>query len=215
MANYNLAQGGDIHYNPNMALYPQNAFIEGRPEFGWSKTILKPAHHWEGGHYAPVRHMNFSDNCSECDLARVGKLLAEGDTFLTHIIPGMSLLTGFHYVIHTPMDGVEFTVQLAHAEGEEAGSPFVLGTIDASVAGDNWFAVTDGGVYIPSNTNDAIEFVITAWPEAEEPTQPQDPCGVFGECPAGVTLCLTTTAFYQHARAEKWCEQYCYDTCGC
>lgn len=214
MANYNLAQGGDIHYNENMALYPQNAFIEGRPEFGSSTTILKPAHHWEGGHYAPVRHMNFSSNCSECDLERVGKQLAQGDTFLTHIIPGMSLLTDFHYVIHKPMEGVTIQVRLA-ASAAAGGTPVVLGTIDGSIAGDNWFTVDDGGTYIPSDTNDAIEFVLTAWPDPETPTQPSDPCGVYGECPEAVTLCLTATAFYKHARAEKWCEQYCYDNCMC
>lgn len=211
MANYNLAQGGDAHYNANMALYPQNAFIEGRPEFGSSTTILKPAHHWEGGHYAPVRHMNFNSNCTECDLGRIGKELRQGDTFLTHIIPGMSLLTDFHYVIHTPMEGVTITVQLAG----ESETPVVLGTINAAVAGDNWFTVADGGVYIPSNTNDAIEFVLTAWPAPEAPTQPVDPCGIYGECPENVPLCLTATAFYKHARAEKWCEAQCYDSCAC
>lgn len=221
MANYNLAQGGDIHYNANMALYPQNAFVEGRPEFGSSTTLLKPAHHWEGGHYAPVRHMNFNNDCSECALAKIANQIVAGDTFLTHIIPGMSLLTDFHYVIHKPEPGVAFQVRLAHpltgSDTDDTGDDTytVLGTINAGVAGDGWFQVANGGVYIPSDTNDAIEFVVTTWVTPEAPTQEVDPCGVFGECPSGVNLCLTSTAFYRHARAEKWCEDTCYDSCGC
>lgn len=211
MANYNLAQGGDVHYNENYALYPQNAFVDGRPEFGWSETLLKPAHHWEGGHYAPVRHLNFRENC-ECNLSRISKEFVVGDTFLTHIIPSMSLLTDFHYVVHTPVEGVTFDVVLASTAAEE--TPVVIGTIDAGVEGDNWFVI-DGGHYVPSTTNEGIEFVITGWPEEEEPTQPEDPCGVFGDCPTSLSLCFTSTAFYKHARAEKYCEQYCYDSCGC
>ena len=213
MANYNFAQGGDNHYNENYGLYPQNAFIEGRPEFGSSTTILKPAHHWEGGHYAPVRHMNFNDHNQEEALREVAQNLVAGDTFLTHIIPGMSLLTDFHYVIHTPKPGATLTVRLA-----AAGT--VLGTIDASVAGDGWFQITTGGetptngVYIPSDTNDAIEIVLTAWPI--EPVTPvaSDPCGVYGTCPTVVNFCWTSTAFYKHARAEQWCQGQCWDGCS-
>lgn len=203
MANYNLAQGGDIHYNENYALYPQNAFIDGRPEFGSSETLLKPAEHWEGGHWAPVRHINFSD--CECNLGKIGKELVVDDTFLTHVIPTMSLITDFHYMIHTPLEGATFDVVLA-SDGT------VIGSIDAGEAGDNWFVI-DGGHYVPGDTNDGIEFVITGWPEPEEPTQPEDPCGVFGECPSGIDLCMTLTAFYKRTIGERYCEQYCYETC--
>ena len=211
MANYNLAQGGDIHFNENYALYPQNAFIDGRPEFGWSETLLKPAEHWEGGHWAPVRHINFTD--CECNLGRIGKQLVTGDTFLTHILPTMSLLTDFHYMIHTPLEGASFTVQVAGVDdGGDPPAPVVLGTIDASVAGDNWFVV-EGGLYVPGTTNGGIEFVLDTWPDPEEPTQPEDPCGVFGECPSSVDLCMTLTAFFKRTIGERYCESYCYETC--
>lgn len=206
MANYNFAQGGDIHYNEGYALFPQNAFIKDRPEFGSSTTILKPAHHWEGGHYAPVRHMSINDECHQCGLREAAKNLAAGDTFLTHIIPGMSLFTDFHYVIHTPLEGASFTVQLA-------GSGTVIGTIDGSVAGDGWFQVPPE--YIPSDTNDAVEFVIDAWPVTDQEPGETDPCGVFGPCQTAPDFCFTTTAFYKHARAEAYCEDTCWDSCGC
>lgn len=207
MAKYNLAQGGDIHYNEGMALFPQNAYIEGQPAFGASTTILKPADHWAGGHYAPVRHMNFNDHNHECALREVAQKLVAGDSFATHIIPGMSLLTDFHYVIHTPKVGASFTVRLA-------ASGTVLGTIDASVAGDGWFQVAGGGQYIPSNTNDAIEIVLDAWPIDTPTPVAADPCGVFGPCETPVNFCWTSTAFYRHARAEQWCQATCWDSCS-
>jgi hypothetical protein len=205
--NINFAQGGDIHYNENYALYPQNAFIKDRPEFGSSTTILKPAHHWEGGHYAPVRHMNFSDERGEINLVEKAQGLVAGDTFLTHIIPGMSLVTDFHYVIHSPKAGASFTVRLA-------GSGTVLGTIDASVAGDGWFQVAAGGEYIPSDTNDAIEIVLDAWPVVAPAPVTADPCGVYGPCTTPVKFCWTTTAFYKNSRAEIHCQATCYDSCN-
>lgn len=207
MAKYNLAQGGDNHWNENLSLYPQNALIEGHPEYGSSKTILKPAHHWEGGHYAPVRHMNFNNADSEVGLQEVAQKFVAGDEFLTHIIPGMSLLTDFHYVIHTPHPGATFTVRLA-------ASGTVLGTINAGVAGDGWIKVAAGGEYIPSDTNDAIEVVLDAWPVNPSIPGDTDPCGVYGPCEVPVNFCWTTTAFYKHARAEKWCESTCYDGCA-
>lgn len=206
MAKYNLAQGGDIHFNENLNLWPQNAFIEGEPEYGSSTTILKPAHHWEGGHYAPVRHMNFNNRASEIALKTVAQTLVEGDSFLTHILPGMAFVTDFHYVIHTPHPGASFTVRLAR-------SGTVLGTIDAGVAGDGWFQVEDGGEYIASDSNDAIEIVLDAWP-VEEPTPVDaDPCGVYGPCATPIDFCWTTTVFYKHFRAEKWCDTTCWDEC--
>lgn len=207
MTSFNFAQGGDIHYNDNMALYPQNAFVKDRPEFGSSTTLLKPAHHWEGGHYAPVRHMSFNDECNQCGLKEASADLKTGDTFLTHIIPSMSLATDFHYVVHTPADGVTFTVKLA-------SSGTVLGTIDGSVKGDGWFSL-DTPEYVPSDTNEAVEFVLDAWPDNTETPTEQDPCGVFGPCKEAVTFCMTGTAFYKHARAEAYCEATCYDGCGC
>lgn len=228
MANYNFAQGGDIHYNENMALYPQNAFIKGRPEFGWSTTLLKPAHHWEGGHYAPVRHINLNDECSACGLTAAGKKLVQGDSFLSHVIPSMSLLTDIHYVVHTPYEGSSLTLRLAGAstatdgpDGESGtsddvpGAPVVVGTINTAVRGDGWFQISDGGLYVPSDTNEGIELVLTTWPEPETETVAVDPCGIFGPCTEKVPLCMTITAFYKHARAEAWCEAYCYDNCGC
>lgn len=208
MTAFNFAQGGDIHYNENYALYPQNAFVEGRPEYGSSTTLLKPAHHWEGGHYAPVRHMSLNDECHQCALSHEAAKLRQGDTFLTHIIPSMSLATDFHYVIHTPLEGASFTVRLA-AEGT------VLGTIDGSVAGDGWFQIPNGGVYIPSTGNDAIEFVLDAWPDNTPEAQESDPCGVFGPCEEPWDFCFTTTAFYKHARAEEYCSPVCWDGCDC
>lgn len=206
MANYNFAHGGDSHYNENYAMYPQNAFINGRPEFGSSETLLKPAHHWEGGHYAPVRHMSFNDEQHQIGLFEAAAEMAAGDTFLTHIIPSMSLVTDFHYVIHTPAAGVTFTVQLA-------SSGTVLGTIDGSVAGDGWMQVPNGGEYIPSDTNDAIEIVVDAWPDTTPAAGDVDPCGVFTPCETSVNFCWTSTAFYKHARAEAYCEATCWDGC--
>jgi hypothetical protein len=207
MANYNLAQGGDIHYNEAMGLWPQNAFIKGNPEFGSSTTILKPADHWAGGHYAPVRHMNFNDHNHECALKEVAQKLVAGDSFLTHIIPSMSLLTDFHFVIHSPKVGASFTVKLA-----AAGT--VLGTIDASVAGDGWFQVAAGGHYVPSDTNDAIEIVLDTWPVDPVVAVASDPCGVFGPCETPINFCWSSAAFYKNARMEKWCEATCYESCG-
>ena len=208
MANYNFAQGGDIHYNEGYALFPQNAFVKDRPEFGSSTTLLKPAHHWEGGHYAPVRHMSINDECHQIGLRDAAKNLVAGDTFLTHIIPGMSLVTDFHYVVHTALAGATFTVKLA-ANG------LVLGTIDGSVKGNGWFKIPDGGVYVPSTTNDAIEFVLDAWPAVVTDPVEQDPCGVFAPCAVTPNFCFTGTAFYRHARAEAYCEATCWDSCGC
>jgi hypothetical protein len=207
MTSYNFAQGGDIHYNENLALWPQNAFIDGRPEFGSSTTILKPAHHWEGGHYAPVRHMNFNNADSEISLQEKAQKLVEGDTFLTHIIPSMSRLTDFHYVIHTPKVGATLTVR-------KASNSFVLGTIDASVAGDGWITVPNAEAYIPSDTNDAIEIVLTAWPVDPVTPVASDPCGVYGPCATPVNFCWTSTAFYKHARAESHCSGTCWDGCS-
>jgi hypothetical protein len=207
MTSYNLAQGGDTHYNENMALWPQNAFIAGNPEFGSSKTILKPADHWVGGLYAPVRHMNFNDHNHEASLQEVAQKLVAGDTFLTHIIPAMSLLTDFHYVIHTPKVGASFSVRLA-------ASGTVLGTINAGVAGDGWFQLAAGGQYIPSTTNEAIEIVLTTWPIVPPVPVAADPCGVFGPCETPVNFCWTSTAFYKNARAEKWCSPTCWDSCS-
>jgi hypothetical protein len=204
MTSYNFAQGGDIHYNENLALWPQNAFIDGRPEFGSSTTLLKPAHHWEGGHYAPVRHMNFNNPSSEIALKEKAQKLVAADTFLTHIIPSMSLFTDFHYVIHTAKVGASLTVR-------KASNGFVLGTIDASVAGDGWITVPAAEQYIPSDTNDAIEIVLTAWPIDPVAPVSADPCGIYAPCATPVNFCWTTTAFYKHARAEAWCEETCYD----
>ena len=83
MANYNLAFGGDNHYNENYSLYPQNAYIEDRPEFGASETILKPDEHWQGGHFAAVRHMSFNDCRRQCALSQIAREFEEGDTFLS------------------------------------------------------------------------------------------------------------------------------------
>jgi len=205
--NLNFAQGGDIHYNENYALLPQNAFVLGRPEFGWSTTLLKPAHHWEGGHYAPVRHISINDECTNCGMREAARGLAVGDTFLTHIIPSMSLLTDLHYIIHKPLVGATFTVRTA-------SNSAVLGVISAATVGDGWFQIPD--VYIPSNTNEGIEFVIDGWPAVViPPVIPTDPCGVFGPCAEELDLCFTVTAFYKHARAEKYCEDVCWDNCGC
>jgi hypothetical protein len=208
MAKLNFAQGGDIHYNENYALYPQNAFINGRPEFGWSKTLLKPAHHWEGGHYAPVRHISLNDECTNCGLREAASDLKAADTFLTHIIPSMSLLTDLHYVIHTPLVGAEFSVQTA------AGTPTAIGVIDAGVVGNGWFTLATP-LYVPSTTNNAIEFIIDEWPVDVVVPEDEDPCGVFANCKPGKDLCMTITAFYKHARAEAYCEDVCWDNCGC
>lgn len=206
MTSFNFAQGGDVHYNENYALFPQNAFVLNRPEFGSSTTLLKPAHHWEGGHYAPVRHMSINDECHMCALRHAAMGLKVGDTFLTHIIPSMSLFTDFHYVIHTPLAGATFTVKLA-------SNGLVLGVVNGGVKGDGWFQATD--VYVPSNTNDAVEWVLDAWPAAVVPPADTDPCGVFGPCVTPPDFCFTSTAFYKHARAEAYCEGVCWDDCGC
>lgn len=207
MTAYNFAHGGDIHYNDNYAMYPQNAFVEGRPEYGTSTTLLKPAHHWEGGHYAPVRHISLNDECHQIGIREAAANLKAGDTMLTHIIPSMSLLTDFHYVIHTPLAGANFTVQLAN-EGT------VLGTIDGSVAGDGWFQVNPG-IYIPTTGNDAIEFVLDAFPDNTPTPVEVDPCGVYGPCETPLDFCFTSTAFYKHARAEEYCSPTCWDGCDC
>lgn len=206
MANYNFAQGGDIHYNENMALYPQNAFIKDRPEFGWSETLLKPAHHWEGGHYSPVRHLNFSDKFHNIGLVEAAKDLKQGDTFLTHVIPTMSLITDIHYVVHTPYAGSVITAKFA-------SSGTTIGTIDTATANDAWITL-ETPLYVPSDTNEGIEFVLTTWPEAEESDETADPCGVYGPCTSPVPLCMTVTAFYKHARAEEYCGSSCLDMCG-
>lgn len=210
MANYNLAFGGDIHYNENYSLYPQNAYIENRPEFGESKTVLKPDEHWQGGHFASVRHMSFNDCMRQCALREVAKKFEVGDTFLTHIIPGGSMLTDFSFRIYTPAPTASFTVKLA-------SNGTVLGTIDGSQAGDGWFVVNAdaGGIYIPYDTNDAIEFVIDAWPENETTNELEDPCGVYGPCEIPTDFCFTSTAFYKNARAEAWCQTPCYGTRQC
>lgn len=232
MANYNLAKGGDPHYNENYALYPQNAFIESRPEFGESKTVLKPAHHWEGGHYAEVRHMNFNDEQHQCALMKVAQNLKVGDTFLSHIVPGGSLLTDFSYVIHTPLEGASFTIKLA-SDGT------VLGTVNGATKEEAWLKVgvnepqtntatvthpSDGstetitmtftdfnqGIYVPYDRNDAIEWVIDAWPDREVEQADEDPCGVYGPCTEPVNFCFTSTTFYKNPRAEVWCPENCW-----
>ncbi len=207
MTNYNFAQGGDIHYNENMALYPQNAYIAGKPEYGSSTTLLKPAHHWEGGHYAPVRHLSFGDDQHQIGLNNASTKLKTGDNFLTHILPSMSLFTDLHYVVHTPVAGVNFEIRLASTGA-------VLGTIDGSVAGDNWITVAGGGIYIPSASNDGVEFAVDAWPVTTPAPVATDPCGVFAACEVPVKFCMTVTAFYKHARAEEYCSPTCWDGCS-
>lgn len=220
MTAFNFAQGGDVHYNEGYALFPQNAFVKDKPEYGSSTTLLKPAHHWEGGNYAAVRHMSINDECHQCALREAAAGMVTGDTFLTHVIPSMALFTDFSYVIHTPLAGATFTVKLA-------SNGLVLGTIDGSVKGDGWFqaaglftpATTDpvvaasvsAGVYIPSTGNDAIEFVLDAWPAVAENTDAVDPCGVYDACVTPPDFCFTSTVFYKHARAEAYCEDVCYD----
>lgn len=215
MANYNLAFGGDNTANQNNSLYPQNAYIAGRPEFGDYDTILKPADHWRGGVYAPVRHMSFDDPQHQCALNEVGRKLVTGDTFLTHLIPAKSLVTGFSYTVHTPVEGVNFTVQLAagtvlNTEDPPVAEPVVLGTIDGSVAGDGWFQL-DTPFYVDGSTNDAIEIVVDAWPTPEEEDVEEDPCGVYGPCPVGVPFCWSSVVYYQNGRYENWCYDTCYD----
>ncbi len=207
MTAYNFAQGGDTHYNANMALYPQNALVTGRPEYGSSTTPLKPAHHWEGGHYSAVRHMSLNDKCHQCGLKEAAAGLAASDTFLTHIIPASSLATDFWFKVHTPLDGAQFTVQLA-SDGT------VLGTIDGSTANDGWIEFP-ANVYVPSDTNDAIEFVIDAWPDTTPAPADSDPCGVYGPCPVEIDLCFSSALFYKNARAENYCEGVCWDNCDC
>lgn len=205
MANYNLAFGGDSHYNENYSLYPQNAYIEGRPEFGNSDSILKPDEHWQGGHFAAVRHMSFNDEARQCALKEVAQGFAVGDTFLSHIIPAGSMFTDFSYRIYTPLAGATFTVKLAK-------SGTVLGTVDGSTAGDGWIRVgTNGaGVYVPYSTNEAVEWVIDAWPDPEEPVGTPDPCGIYPACCTPLDFCFTSTAFYKNARAEAWCDKPCW-----
>lgn len=203
MANYNLAHGGDIHYNENYDLYPQNAYIPDRPEFGSSKTVLKPADHWRGGVYAPVRHISFNDEQHQIGVKKVGERLVAGDTFLTHIIPGGSLLTDFHYKVHTPYENVAFTIKLA-SDGT------VLGTVDGSVTGSAWFAL-DVPVFVPDDVNDAIEWVIDSWPDTTPDPVDQDPCGVYGPCEKPVEFCFTSTAFYKNHRSEDYCTGDCWD----
>lgn len=205
MATYNLAQGGDAHFNENYALYPQNAFIEGRPEFGDSETVLKPAHHWEGGVYAPVRHMNFNDACHQCALKEVAEKFADGDSILTHVIPGNALLTDFNYSIHTPVEGLSLEVVLA-SDGS------TIGTIDASVAGSGWFEISP--TYVPDTRNDGIEIILNGWPDTTVSGE-SDPCGIYGDCPGSVDLCMTVVAHYKHSRYEKYCEDVCWDNCDC
>jgi len=207
MTAYNFAQGGDTHYNPNMALYPQNALVKDRPEYGSSTTPLKPAHHWEGGHYAAVRHMSINDACHQCGLKEAAANLAAGDTFLSHIVPAGSLLTDVSYKIHTPNSDAMFTVQLA-SDGT------VLGTVDGTVAGDGWLQLTTP-VYVPCDTNEAIEWLIDAWPDTTPAPADSDPCGVYGPCPVEVDFCFTSTVFYKNARAENYCEGVCWDNCDC
>jgi hypothetical protein len=205
MTKYNFAQGGDIHYNEGMALYPQNAFVGGAANtaYGSSKTILKPAHHWEGGSYAAVRHMSFNDEQHMIGLRDASAKLVAADSFLTHILPGMSIFTGFHYVIHTPLVGATFSVKLA-------SNGLVLGTINAAVKGDGYFA-PPAPVYISSAANDAIEVTLDAWPVAAAAPVAADDCDVFGPCPVYNDFCWTTTLFYQHFRAEAYCQSTCYD----
>lgn len=208
MAKYNFAQGGDVHYNANRALYPQNAFVKDQPEWGASTTKLKPAHHWEGGHYAPVRHIKLNDACYQCGLSEAASNLEAGDSFSTHVIPSMSLMTGFHYKIHTPLEGAKFTVKLA-ADGT------TIGEIDASVAGDDYFHLADP-IYIPGDTNDMVEFVLDEWPDPVDTTADEnDPCGIYAGCGSLPNFCFTSTAFYWNPRAEDYCEDTCYDSCGC
>lgn len=203
MANYNFAHGGDIHYNENYAMYPQNAYVPGRAEFGSSETPLKPAHHWEGGHYAAVRHMSFNDEQHQIGLKQSASKLVAGDTFLSHIVPSGSLLTDLHYRVHGPLAGASFTVQLA-SDGT------VLGTVDGSVAGSGWFALTTP-VFIPDDVNEGIEWVLDAWPDTTPDPVDADPCGVYGPCEAEVNFCMTSTVLYKNHRSEAYCEDTCWD----
>ena len=203
MANYNLAHGGDIHYNPNYDLYPQNAYVNGRPEFGSSTTALKPAHHWEGGNYAAVRHISFGDEAHQIGAQKIGRLLEAGDTFLSHIVPSGSLLTDFHYRVHGGLEGASFTLRLASDQS-------VIGTVDGSVTGDGWFQLATP-VYVPDTANDGIEWVLDAWPDTTPAATDVDPCGVFGPCEEEVKFCFTSTVFYKNHRSEQYCEDTCWD----
>lgn len=203
MANFNFAFGGDIHYNANYAMYPQNAYVSGRPEFGASETPLKPAHHWEGGHYASVRHMSFNDEQHQVGIMDIASEIVAGDTFITHVIPSGSLLTGFHFNIHVPADSVAFTLRLASDSS-------VIGVVDGSTSNSGWFQLTTP-VFIPDDVNDAIEWVVDGWPDTTPDPVDADPCGVYGPCEKPVNFCFTSTAFFQNHRSEDYCQVDCWD----
>lgn len=205
MANYNFAFGGDIHYNENYAMYPQNASIKDRPEFGASETALKPAHHWEGGHYASVRHMSFNDEQHQVGIKDIAAKIVAGDTFISHVVPSGSLLTDFHFKIHTPAVNAAFTLRLASDQS-------VIGVVDGSVANSGWFSLPTP-VFVPDGENDAIEWVVDGWPDTTPDPVDSDPCGVYGPCEKPVNFCFTSTVFFKNHRAEDYCEETCWDGC--
>lgn len=205
MAFYNLGAGGDLINNPNYALYPQNAYIDGIA--GTGNSLLRPAEHMAPGAYNIWRNVHFGEEKNPSNMGVrdfMHQLYANGLNLVADDVVGLvtlpheAIVAGVYYRVEAPQDGT--VIQLVNVlDGTDIGAP-----IDASTSSVGFFGAADGGSFVvPETTNNSVGMKIVEWPLTDD--SPTDPCGVYGPCDE-LTLCITLNVFIWSPVAEWFCK---------
>lgn len=209
MAFYNLGSGGDMTQNPNMALYPQQAYIGGVAP---GRTLLRPAEHMSPAAYNIWRNINFGEEKHPTNfgvrefmkqLYGTGQSFQVDDIIGAVTIPHEAVVAGIHVRIEASQEDTQ--LQLVRVTQNEPLGIDIGAPIDATTVGTYFFSqAEDGSWVVPDDTNESIGFKVIGWPALPDPTD-LDPCGVYGPCD-DLTLCVTVSAFIWSPVAERFCK---------
>lgn len=210
MTFYVLGSGGDVINNPNLSMFPQAVYLDGR-ESACGHTLLRPAEHMSPSTFNIWRNLDFKETKNDStpglteftkNLLECGTPLQSDDILGVLTIPHESIVQGIYWRVECPQEDTVLEVLWGTDET-------VIGEIDATPAVPGEEKVICGYFPIPANrqevgcnTNELISIRLKSWPEAEE--SDQDPCSVYGPCDE-LTLCLTLNAFIWHPVAGYFC----------
>jgi hypothetical protein len=183
---YDLAHGGDPHFNPGSTLYPQNIAIPG--VIGSGRTPLQPAEHMETGFYSMRRELLFNNSQNaqpQLQQFLQNTPLKVGDEIGVIALPHRSEVSAIMFQVCCLQENTNFEII-------QQSTGLVLGTIDATTINDGYINLTPP-IYIHGGKNDVISLRVTSWP-APPAAGPIDPNCVFNGCPSNATLCMEIAA---------------------